>query len=277
MKVYDHRRRCRKSHIKCFVVAAVCLVTACGAPLPTQEELKQDDLDSKASQLLRVGDTTRAGGDIGSAMQMYARASTLRPEWLPPVLRQAQTAQAAGLHSEAANAFRRAIEIDSANITAQLGLGRASLAQRDFNGALEAFTAAARLAPEDNRGYNGAGIALDMMGRHEEAQERYITGIERSPDNLPLKNNLGLSLALTENFNEAITLLKDASGETEAGVGTRQNLALVYGLSGDMDSAREAASIDLPPSDVANNLAFYDRLRAMPPGERTAQIFQTKN
>ena len=224
----------------CLCIVSLGL-SACSGQVPSKAEITQDNLENRASQLVRVADTTRAGGDLANAMLLYRRAAEMRTDWPLPLLRLGETAISAGYYDQA----------------------------------FKAFEAAARLAPEDNLALNGAGIALDLMGRHNEAQEHYISGMDKAPDNAALKNNLGLSLALSGNFNEATDLLKTASATPNAAPRTRHNLALVYGLAGDDAMARQALSADLNETAIANNLAFYARLRAMSPQQRTQAVFGT--
>ena len=259
----------KKYRINFLVIAACLILASCSGQVPTQSEIDSDIQENRAAQLVRVGDTTRAGGDLGTAMQLYQRAATMRPDWTQPLLRLAETAAAAGMNTTALDAYTRAQTLEPHNV----GIGRAALKDGQLETALASFTNAAQLAPTDNQGYNGAGIVLDLQGAHLRAQERYMTGIERAPDNLPLKNNLGLSLALAGEYADAIQLLSDAVKDPNAGPGTRHNLSLVYGLAGDEENARRVALSDLNAAAVENNLAFYARLRAMTAKERSKAIF----
>ena len=53
-----------------------------------------------------------------------------------------------------------------------------------------------------------------------------------------LRNNLGLSLALSGQHAEAIEMLRAVVDEPGAKARNRQNLALAYGLAGDLDGRR---------------------------------------
>jgi Flp pilus assembly protein TadD len=44
----------------------------------------------------------------------------------------------------------------------------------------------------------------------------------------------------------------------------RQNLALVVGLQGRFDEARQIASVDLPPDEVEANMAYLQKMLAQP-------------
>ncbi|MDB9703888.1 tetratricopeptide repeat protein [Rhodospirillales bacterium] len=207
--------------------------------MPTQAEIQQDNLDSRAKQLVRMADTTRESGDMANAMQLYARAADMRQDWVVPRQRLGETALSVGQYPDA----------------------------------LMTFESAAQLAPKDNRGHNSASVVLDLMGMHDEAQQRYISGMEQAPDNGPLRNNLGLSLALSGDYEAAIELLESAVTRQPDDVRTRQNLALVYGLSGNDNRARLISADVMSKAVIDNNIAFYAKLRNMSPADRTKAVF----
>jgi len=108
---------------------------------------------------------------------------------------------------------------------------------------------------------------------HDEAQQRYISGMEQAPDNGPLRNNLGLSLALSGDYEAVIELLESAVTRQPDDVRTRQNLALVYGLSRNENRARSISADVMSKAVIDNNIAFYTKLRNMSPADRTKAVF----
>jgi hypothetical protein len=62
----------------------------------------------------------------------------------------------------------------------------------------------------------------------------------------------------------------------EADSKQRQNLALVFGLAGELDQAAAIARIDLGEDAVRSNLAYYETLKAMPPVLRVRAIMGTR-
>ncbi len=76
------------------------------------------------------------------------------------------------------------------------------------------------------------GIALDRLSRHAEAQATYRKGLQRDPTDFALLSNLGLSLGLSGQTDEGITILRELVRDGSATANTRGNLALVYGLAG---------------------------------------------
>ena len=244
------------------VLAGALALTACATgDVPTPEEIKQDNTESRASQLVRVGDASRAGGDAASAMAFYQRASAKRPDWPEPYRRIAETALTIGLPQQAADAYARLTELAPEDTAGHLGLGRTLILLGRPADALKAFEAAKLIAPKDYRALNGLGIARDLMGEHAAAQALYREGIALAPDSISLKSNLGLSLALAGDFDNAIEVLGTAANDAAAGPLTRQNLALVYGLAGDKARAAAIGRLDLTEPQVQSNLKRYETLR----------------
>src|SRR3546814_16350325 len=79
------------------------------------------------------------------------------------------------------------------------------------------FDRATHSDAKDPRPYNALGILRDQAGEHEAAQAFYRSALERDPTNLSVRNNLGLSLALTGKRDEAIELMAELAVDPEAG------------------------------------------------------------
>jgi Flp pilus assembly protein TadD len=110
------------------------------------------------------------------------------------------------------------------------------------------------------------GSTLDQQGKYAEARGYYGQALGQSPDNISVLNNLGMSFALEGNLPKAEKTLRNASnlpkGKTQPRL--RQNLALVVGLQGRFDEAREIASADLPPDEVEANMAYLQKMLSQP-------------
>jgi tetratricopeptide (TPR) repeat protein len=118
-------------------------------------------------------------------------------------------------------------------------------------------------APGDLQAHNGLGVAFDLAGQHEAAQDAYRAGLQMAPDSMLLRNNLGLSLALSGKHAEAIELLRTVVDEPGAKARNRQNLALAYGLAGDLSAAERISRLDLDEESVQNNLSYFAALAAV--------------
>jgi len=141
------------------------------------------------------------------------------------------------------------------------------LAQAGQPGQAEAVLAKAVAAGStDWKVYSALGSTLDQQAKYTEARDYYQRALKISPNNVAVLNNLGMSYALEGNLKQAEVTLKEASdlpaGKSEPRL--RQNLALVVGLQGRFDEARQIASADLPPDQVEANMAYLQKMLAQP-------------
>jgi cell division protein FtsN len=87
-----------------------------------------------------------------------------------------------------------------------------------------------------------------------------------------LRNNYGLSLALSGDYPAAVATLNPIAADPGAPSRYRLNLALVYGLAGDDKKAAAITRSSLDEAAIRNNLAYYALLRAMDDKQRAAAI-----
>jgi len=255
----------RPGPARAIAVAALALGLLGGCALfadepPAAPKSAQAVPKDNISALMRVAAATRAKGDLKVAIALYRRAHDLAPDRVEPLNHLGFTLREAGAPAQAVEAFRAALRLAPGDADALRGLGLALLAQNLPEPAVAPLEAALQVAP-DARTYNALGVALDSLKRHARAQTVYREGLGVDPDNLNLKSNLGLSLALSGQNGEAIALLEQVVQSPNATANHRQNLALAYGLAGREDDARRLGLSDLDQAAVARNLATYQRLR----------------
>jgi Flp pilus assembly protein TadD len=85
--------------------------------------------------------------------------------------------------------------------------------------------------------------------------------LKQTPNDINIKSNLGLSLALGKKIKESINILLPLSQEASPSPNVLHNLAIAYALSGHVSKAREIFSKELNSQEVEANLAT---LRTIP-------------
>ena len=215
--------------------------------------------------VLRLARASRAAGDLASAINMYRTVLAGQPNDADLTIEYADTLQDAGAFDEAINAYEKANAATPPRLTALLGLGRVHLALDEADKAFAFAQSASALAPADARVLVMRGVALDMMGRHTEAQQSYRMAMKVKPLSVAVRNDLALSLALSGQYREAIDILTPMAKSTTAPPRIRQNLALVYGLMGDNARAAELSNVDLDKLSTQANLRFFDYARSEGP------------
>ena len=225
-----------------------------------------------AETLMRIGAAAHAGGDLANALRLYREAATLQPSAAAPFVAIGNTLIDMNQVNEALLAYKSALEREARDPEALRGLAKAYLrtARPELAGA--PLQIAYEDTPNDPKLLQLIGVADDLVGQHGEAQARYRRGIELAPGDLGLTLDLALSLALTGDYDAAIARLGPMAYSASSTPRERQTLALIHGLKGDRKAAQQLATMDLEPSAVAHNLAYYDRLRALSPEARSRAI-----
>jgi Flp pilus assembly protein TadD len=103
---------------------------------------------------------------------------------------------------------------------------------------------------------NALGAICDNRGEHKKAQELYKQVIAKSPNYIDAYNNMGLSLMLQGKYKEAIFYLENACSLPDANVAYRSNLALAYGLSGDVEKAKTIYAQDFEGAELNEKIAY---------------------
>jgi Flp pilus assembly protein TadD len=245
------------------------LLAACQSAPPGEQDPNQN-----SAMLMRLADDTRTGGDLAAAADLYRRAAKLSPNDPKPLLDLGDTLGELHDYNDAAGVFRDALKIKPNALEGELhrGLALALMSMNQPEGALSELDAAVAKTPNDPRLYNVLGVAHDLIGRHDLAQQDYQKGLKLAPTNAGLHNNYGLSLALSGDYGAAATELSQLADEPGASPRHRLNLALVYGLAGDDRKAASIARTALDERAVESNLAYYAMLRSLDDKARAAAI-----
>jgi Flp pilus assembly protein TadD len=148
----------------------------------------------------------------------------------------------------------------------QTKLGKQFLISGQTADAVEALEKAAAAPGATAQTYSALGSAYDQEGRFDLARKNYNIALQMAPGDVSITNNLAMSFALSGKLPEAEKLLRDAlaSPGSKNVPRVRQNLALVVGLRGNFDEARQIASEDLPPEQVEANLAYLQQMLSQP-------------
>jgi Flp pilus assembly protein TadD len=147
---------------------------------------------------------------------------------------------------------------------AQSKLGKAQLAAGDVSGASETLQRGIELNPRDAQLRSILGVTLDQQTKHGEARELHQAALAMAPNDMSIMNNLAMSYALQGKLPDAEGILRKAMSNpnSKSTPRVRQNLALVVGLQGRFDEAKQIASEDLPPDQVQANMAYLQQMLA---------------
>ncbi|MDP2332516.1 MAG: tetratricopeptide repeat protein [Reyranella sp.] len=248
------------------------LLAGCG-PDVTDLSAKGNSYDSSVQQ----ADQARKMGDFDSAIPLYGRALQADPDGVEAKLGLGQSFLLIGAPDEAAALFRDVLTRRESNQVARRGLASALISMGQPDLAVRQLEAALQADSRDYRSLNALGVVLDMQGRHADAQAKYRQGIEVAPDYLPLRNNFGLSLAISGHPQEAIAQLAPLAASRLADGRVRQNLAFAYAMAGDLENALQVSRKDLDEQSAQRQLSYFMQLKALPPEVRGAELRRNPN
>ncbi len=218
-------------------------------------------VDDEAVLLVRYCEKMRDKGDLVMAVAICQRALERSPTNVGTLLTLAGIWEGQNMSREAAASYRRILALHPEHAEARYGLGKAYLMLGQYDMARDQLQRALESNSAEAKVYSALGVAVDKMGWHVTAQETYRKGLQRSPEDIGLRTNLGLSLLLSAQHAEALDILRDVAADPAAGVASRQGLAYAYAVIGDMAAAEAMAMIDLPPDAVRESLAHYASFR----------------
>lgn len=244
----------------------VVLLSGCGFDVGTTPR------SDNYTDVVQQADEARKANDVDRAIPLYGRALQIEPEGYEAKSGLARVYLSTGMASEAAALFREILAKREGDAGARRGLASALIAMAQPSLAERQLDLLLQADPRDYRALNALGIALDMQGRHAEAQVLYGRGIEVQPDNVALRNNLGLSLAIAGQSAAAIMLLAPIANTRGADARVRQNLALAHALEGDLDRALQASRADLDEASAQRQLSYFMRLRSLPVAARSIEL-----
>lgn len=145
-----------------------------------------------------------------------------------------------GYHDEALRAYQRAAEVAGSRAAALEGMLELHLLSRDAAAAAEVGATLAGAFPASARILNDYGVALQMLGRHDEAAERYHGALVLDGQYPFAHNNLGVVLWHQGDPRGAVNGFRRALQSESCPMEARLNLALVLFRQKHLDLALEA-------------------------------------
>jgi tetratricopeptide (TPR) repeat protein len=253
-------------------LGCVLLLAACSTE-GEQKKLEKGTPEAEARVMVDLAEQQRANGNIAAAIDYYRRAIKINSADIRARDGLGAALLDADAPDEAAATFQKALQDAPHDATALGGLGAALVALDHPDEAAGLLRKGLPAAPTA-RGYRALVVAEDLLGDYPAAIADAKAGLERAPDDLGLRDDLGLSQALAGQMDEAIASARLAASAPDATARHRLNFALVLGLADRTADARKVAATDLPPEAVDRTLAFYALLRKMPPKERAAAMLK---
>lgn len=257
-----------------MLTTVLVLVSACSMmpgknamfdPEKELEKLKGPEVDGVATTLEKSATEAMERGDPARARQFYQQLYDT-PKLTPEMKRHyaiglAEASRRSGNPEAALALIENVVKAEPRNAEALESKGLSLLALGKVQDAGRVFEQVMEIDKKRWRTLNGLGILFMTKNMVPEAMAYYTEALKYSNDNPSVLNNIGLSFAAERRFDKAIEALQQAS-HTASGDAQRRkqvdlNLAMVMGISGDLDGARELASRYLKGPALDNNLGVW--------------------
>ncbi|MEQ8356880.1 MAG: tetratricopeptide repeat protein [Kiloniellaceae bacterium] len=186
------------------------------------------DQVSRAERLVQYCDRLEEKREYVTALGLCARAHEMDPDNPETLMKVAALLRKLDRAPAAAQTYGVLLEQHPGYHEARYNLGKLYMESGEDSLAAMHFNQAMRSNPEDPRPYNALGIIRDQAGEHQAAQALYRSALQVDPNNFSVRNNLGLSLALSGQRDEAIDVLAELAVDPEAGQTVLRNLELAY-------------------------------------------------
>jgi D-alanyl-D-alanine carboxypeptidase len=205
-----------------------------------------------AASSLILGSTLLGFGPAGDFVGSLASASASAPQAdAIKFAKRARAASAKGDIDQAVIFSERAVALSPNNAEYRLMLGDAYLSSGRFTSAETAFDDALSLSPGQPRVALKLALAKIALGKVDAARSL----LEEHREKLSAAD-YGLATALSGDLESAVTVL-EASVRGSGDALSRQNLALVYALSGRWAEARTTAAQDLSPDLIDQRMTQW--------------------
>jgi Flp pilus assembly protein TadD len=143
---------------------------------------------------------------------------------------------------------------DNGEIAAELGRLALDMGRLDIAG--QTLKVAEAQGVRDWKTLSAQGTLRAKRGQHAEAQQYYLAALQEQPDAVSVINNLALSYALDGKADKSEELLRKAVASGQGDVRVRQNLAMVLGLQGKFEEARQVASADMTEQEAKSSMSY---------------------
>lgn len=193
-------------------------------------DLPKLDQKTKNGYSIKLAEALRRGGDIENAMKLLDQVLKSEPQNIDALEGKGLTLLADGKSVDAGRVFEKVMAVDAKRW----------------------------------RTLNALGILFTTKNMIPEANAYFTEALKYSADNPSVLNNVGLSYAADRQFDKSIEALEQASRYASGNTNRKRqidlNTAMVLGISGDLDTARQVASKYLKGPALDNNLGLYAHL-----------------
>jgi Flp pilus assembly protein TadD len=260
------------------IVALICgslLVNACDSPTVKQwmnpdkeaKGFEQPSFDSINSTTEKMAIEATNNADYKRAGQFYTQLVDSKKgspdDQYRYKLGLAESARRIGQNEAALDMYEQLYKEKPTDIATMEGRGLTLMAAGRTADAGRQLAEVIEKDPKRWRALNALGILFVTKNMIPEAMAYYTEALRQSPDNPAILNNVGLSQAVDKNYARAFEAFEQGVRVSKTDAQRKQlslNMAMVYGISGDLETAKTIAAKFLEGPALDNNLGLYAHL-----------------
>ena len=210
----------------------------------------------------RTGGTVAAmsAPQLHGAVESYGSAYQQNPRDKGTGLSYAAVLQMAGRNDQSLAVMQQVAIAHPKDRDVLSAYGKALAAAGNLPKALETVRRAQTPDQPDWRLFSAEAAILDQMGDSAQARTLYRKALDIQPNEPTVLSNLGMSYVLTNDLAAAEQYLREAARQPGVDSRVKQNLALVVGLQGRFDEAKQIASAELAPDQAKANVAYLQQM-----------------
>lgn len=256
-----------------YISLALLLISGCSLISEQAQDQRRQDIEEIAAEiespsversLLESAKDAENSGNFGKAEQFYKQLIDRNPNKFEYKFHHAEISRKAGKCDAAISRYDSLLQAQPNNIDVMEGKGLCLLATGKNSKASEVFSKILAAEPNRWKSLNAAGLIFATDKKFNEANQYFDAAVAASNNEPAVLNNQALTKALMGNFKDASKILDKAASESKAGSPQRRsidlNRALIYGISGNLDSAEKAARPHLTEAQLFNNMGVYAEL-----------------
>jgi len=243
----------RRIAMSVSAIALTALVAGCGTSRETTGSIAKDGGK-------RIDSMTQT--QLNSAAQTLGYAYTKDTTNRDTALRYANVLQMQGKADQSLAVMRKLVIDHPKDRSVLAAYGKALASVGQLESALDAVRRAQTPEYPDWKLVSAEAAILDQLGQSPAARELYRKALDMKPNEPSVLSNLGMSYVLGGDLKTAETYLRDAAQQPGADSRVRQNLALVVGLQGRFEEAREIAGRELSAEQAEANMAYLRQMMA---------------
>jgi Flp pilus assembly protein TadD len=257
------------------VLAALTATLLLGACAQTAEA-PLHTLSQAGDQKNEAETPGRAKTELEKATEYWGRQYAQNPRDRKAAISYARNLKAGGQKEQALAVLQHASIYNGENRELASEYGRLALEVDQVSLAEKLLTAADDPSNPDWRVVSARGTVLAKQGNYKDAIPLFERALALAPEHPSLLNNLALAQAASGQADAAEALLRRAAKAADGDARIRQNLALVLGLQGKFDEAKQVAAQDLPSDAAPANVNSLRKTVRLAPQQSVAPVTQDK-